>query len=127
MEEVGAGPAAWEALVGALEQVVVAKGFFAALAVAERDAGAVDAVLLELHIPAADEVLLGVGVEGFAEGLPEQLVDEGGEGEVDAEVLVTRDGGVVYGVRRGDDRCELGLRHAEEVGLCEHAGPEEKV
>lgn len=127
VEEVGAGPAAREALVGALEQVVVAEGFFAAFAITERDAGAVDTMLLELHVPAADEALFGVGVEGFAEGLPEELVDEGGEGEVDAEVLVTGDCGVVDGVRCGDDGGELSLRHTEEVGLCEHAGPEEKV
>ena len=87
----------------------------------------VDAVLLELHVPAADEVLLGVGVEGFAKGLPEQFVDEGGEGEVDAEVLVTGNCGVVDGVRGGDDRGELSLRHTEEVGLGEHGAPQEKV
>ena len=103
------------------------EGFFAAFAVAERDAGAVDTMLLELHVPAADEVLFGVGVEGFAEGLPEQLVYEGGEGEVDAEVLVTGDCGVVDRVRGGDNRCELSLRHTEEVGLGEHGAPQEKV
>jgi hypothetical protein len=63
---------------------VVAKRHGSACAVFEGDAGAVEAVLLHAHVPAADVAAGVVADEGFSEGVPKELARPAGQAEVNA-------------------------------------------